>query len=180
MLPDGTGLPSGSGTPAQGQTIYQAKCSGCHGDHGQGNGTLGPQLVGGFGTLKSNNPILTVGSYWPYATTVWDFIHRAMPYSRPGTLTANETYAVTAYLLSLNKIIRPNAVMNRETLPEVRMPNRNGFIPDPRPDVSSPPKDEAIGELACRRGSLDAKWLPAAEARPALDIYQRSPCSAKE
>jgi cytochrome c len=135
VLPDGAGLPPGSGTPAQGKSIYLDKCSACHGDHGQGSGPLAPQLVGGVGTLKTGNPILTVGSYWPYATTVWDFIRRAMPYSRPGTLTADETYAVTAYLLSLNKIIPPSSVMNRKTLPEVRMPNRDGFVPDPRPDV---------------------------------------------
>lgn len=135
VLPDGKGLPPGSGTPAQGKKVYSDKCSACHGDQGQGNGPLAPQLVGGVGTLESSNPIRTVGSYWPYATTVWDFIHRAMPYSRPGTLTANETYAVTAYLLSLNKIIPPNAVMNQKTLPAIRMPNRDGFVPDPRPDV---------------------------------------------
>lgn len=135
VLPDGTGLPTGSGTPAQGKGIYLDKCSACHGDQGQGNGPLAPQLVGGVGTLESSNPIRTVGSYWPYATTVWDFIRRAMPYSQPGTLTANETYAVTAYLLSLNKIIPPNAVLNQKTLPAVRMPNRDGFVPDSRPDV---------------------------------------------
>lgn len=135
VLPDGTGLPPGSGTPAEGKSIYLDKCSACHGEQGQGNGSLAPQLVGGVGTLKSGNPIRTVGSYWPYATTVWDFIYRAMPYSRPGTLTAHETYAVTAYLLSLNRIISPNAVLNQKTLPAVRMPNRDGFVPDSRPDV---------------------------------------------
>ena len=141
VLADGTGLPAGSGTPAQGAKVYQDKCSGCHGDHGQGNEKPpGPQLVGGFGTLKSDNPILTIGSYWPYATTVWDYIYRAMPYARPGTLSANETYAVTAYLLSMNKIIGPSEVMNRETLPKVHMPNRNGFVSDSRPDVACPTK----------------------------------------
>lgn len=140
VLADGTGLPAGSGTAAQGEKVYQDKCSGCHGDRGQGNRPLGTQLVGGFGTLKSDNPVLTIGSYWPYATTVWDYIYRAMPYPQPGTLSAKETYAVTAYLLSLNKIISPNEVMNRETLPKVRMPNRNGFVPDPRPDVACPTK----------------------------------------
>jgi S-disulfanyl-L-cysteine oxidoreductase SoxD len=137
VLPDGTGLPPGSGTPAQGEKVYQDKCASCHGDNGQGNEPLGNRLVGGSGTLKSNNPILTVGSYWPYATTVWDYIHRAMPYPQPGTLSANETYAVTAFLLYKNSVIKQGEVMNKETLPKVRMPNRNGFVPDPRPDVSS-------------------------------------------
>jgi cytochrome c len=135
VLPDGSGLPPGSGTPAQGKRVYLDKCSACHGDQGQGNEPPAPQLVGGIGTLASSSPIRTVGSYWPYATTVWDFIRRAMPYSRPGTLTADETYAVTAYLLSLNKIIPRNAVMDQKTLPAIRMPNRDGFVPDPRPDV---------------------------------------------
>lgn len=159
VLADGTGLPAGSGTPAQGEKVYRDKCSGCHGDHGQGNKKpLGTQLVGGFGTLKSVNPILTIGSYWPYATTVWDYIYRAMPYPQPGTLSANETYALTAYLLSLNNIIRPDEVMNRETLPKIRMPNRNGFVPDPRPDVACPtnnkgPNDNTSGVRGISSGS---------------------------
>jgi hypothetical protein len=138
VLPDGAGLPAGSGTAGEGERIYKDKCSGCHGDRGQGIDQLGPRLVGGFGTLKSDNPILTVGSYWPYATTVWDYVHRAMPYGRPGSLTAHETYALTAFLLYLNGIVKRNAVMNRVTLPKVRMPNRRGFVPDARPDVSCP------------------------------------------
>lgn len=150
VLADGTNLPAGSGTAAQGEKIYQDKCSGCHGDHGQGNKKpLGTQLVGGFGTLKSNNPVLTVGSYWPYATTIWDYIYRAMPYPQPGTLSADETYALTAYLLSLNKIIQPNEVMSRGTLPKVRMPNRDGFVPDPRPDVVCPTNNKA-SNIGCR------------------------------
>lgn len=136
VLPDGRGLPPGSGTVPEGQKVYADKCSGCHGDNGQGNEPLGSRLVGGFGTLMSNTPVATVGSYWPYATTVWDYIHRAMPYPRPGTLSANETYAVTAYLLYLNKIVGRNEVMNRAALPKVPMPNRHGFVSDPRPDVA--------------------------------------------
>jgi cytochrome c len=136
VLPDGAGLPPGSGTAAQGERMYRDTCSGCHGDRGQGVDQLGPQVAGGFGTLKSENPILTVGSYWPYATTVWDYIHRAMPYGRPGSLSANQTYALTAFLLYMNGIVKRNAVMDRETLPKVRMPNRHGFVPDPRPQIA--------------------------------------------
>ncbi|HEV2289144.1 MAG TPA: cytochrome c [Candidatus Acidoferrales bacterium] len=138
VLPDGTGLPAGSGTAAEGQIVYADKCSGCHGDHGEGREPLGMRLVGGFGTLRDENPVLTVGSYWPYATTVWDYIYRAMPYAQPGTLTAKQAYSLTAYLLYMNKIIGRNDVMNRKTLAKVRMPNRDGFVPDPRPDVSCP------------------------------------------
>lgn len=140
-LRDGTGLPAGSGTPIEGEKVYRQKCASCHGDNGQGYAPLGARLVGGFGTLRSDNPILTVGSYWPYATTVWDYIHRAMPYPQPGTLSANETYAVTAFLLFKNGIIKKNDIMNKKSLPKVQMPNRSGFVPDARPDTrcSTPP-----------------------------------------
>jgi|SRR5487761_240516 len=143
VLPDGTGLPSGSGTVAEGHEVYADKCSGCHGDNGEGREPLGPRLVGGFGTLRSDNPVLTVGSYWPYATTVWDYIHRTMPYAKPGTLSANEVYALTAFLLYRNGVISRNEIMSRQTLPKVEMPNRNGFVPDrvqmlPVPTISRP------------------------------------------
>jgi mono/diheme cytochrome c family protein len=134
VAPDGTGLPIGRGTVAQGRVIYAVQCAGCHGDRGQGIGEY-PQLASGDGTLATPKPIQTVGSYWPYATTVWDYIHRAMPYTQPGTLTVDQTYAVTAYVLHLNGILRANAATDAKTLPRVRMPNRNGFVGDPRPDV---------------------------------------------
>jgi hypothetical protein len=138
VLPDGTGLPKGSGTAIQGERVYRDQCAGCHGDHGEGQPPLGPRLKGGIGSLRSADPIQTIGSYWPYATTVWDYTYRAMPYAQPGTLSVNDTYAVTAYLLYLNGIILRDEVMNRETLPKVKMPNRAGFVPDPRPDVTAP------------------------------------------
>jgi len=134
-LPSGAGLPDGKGSPAQGETVYRDRCASCHGPNGEGSLPQGPQLVGGIGTLATDNPIRTVGSFWPYATSVWDYIHRAMPLNQPGSLSADDTYAVTAFLLNRNKIIQPDEVMNNETLPMVRMPNRDGFIPDARPDV---------------------------------------------
>lgn len=135
VLPNGAGLPAGSGTPAQGEAIYRGKCAACHGPKGEGNAALGPALVGGIGSLATPKPLKTIGSYWPYATTVWDYIHRSMPYDQPGTLSADQTYAVTAFLLFRNGIIPRNRAMSRDTLPKVRMPNRDGFIPDNRPDV---------------------------------------------
>ncbi len=138
VAPDGTGLPKGSGTVTQGQRVYETLCANCHGDRGQGVAQY-PALVGGQGTLRSNNPVRTVGSYWPYATTVWDFIHRTMPYVQPGTLTPNQTYAVIAFILYLNGIVDEKAELNDVTLPHVKMPNRNGFVPDPRPDVHKKP-----------------------------------------
>ena len=106
VLPTGAGLPDGSGTPDQGEAIYKEKCAGCHGENGEGKPPTGVTLVGGIGTLATAKPVKTIGSYWPYATSVWDYIHRSMPYTEPGTLTADETYALTAFLLFKNGIIR--------------------------------------------------------------------------
>ena len=123
--PDGAGLPPGSGTAAAGKTVYEAKCLACHGADGAGQPN--DRLVGGQGTMREAAPIRTVGSYWPYATTVFDYVRRAMPYVTPHSLTADETYAVTAYLLALNNVIAQDAVMDASTLPKVVMPNRASF-----------------------------------------------------
>ena len=133
VAPDGTGLPEGSGTVAQGKDLYASKCAKCHGDHAQG-GDEAP-LVGGQGTLRSPKPLKTVGSYWPYATTLFDYINRAMPFKQPGTLTPTQVYALCAFILNLNGIVPGNAVMDAKSLPQVKMPNRDGFVSDPRPDV---------------------------------------------
>jgi S-disulfanyl-L-cysteine oxidoreductase SoxD len=124
--PDGTGLPPGSGTPEQGAVVYVQKCQTCHGEKGAGQPS--DRLVGGQGTLASTKPVLTIGSYWPYATTVFDYVRRAMPYTQPQSLTNDEVYAVTAYLLHLNDIIGAQDVMNAQTLPQVKMPNRDNFL----------------------------------------------------
>lgn len=123
--PDGAGLPAGSGTPAQGAAIYAVKCIGCHGADGAGNPN--DRLVGGQGTLASAAPVRTVGSYWPYATTLFDYVRRAMPYPLPHSLSDDEAYALTAYLLELNGIIDADAVIDAQTLPQVEMPNRGNF-----------------------------------------------------
>ena len=124
--PDGIGLPPGSGTPEQGAVVYAQKCQSCHGEKGAGKPN--DQLVGGQGTLASKSPVRTIGSYWPYATTVFDYVRRAMPYTESKSLTNEEVYAVTAYLLHLNGIIGAQDVMNAQTLPQVKMPNRDNFI----------------------------------------------------
>jgi cytochrome c len=125
VLLDGTGLPPGSGTPAEGARIYAAKCSACHGR----NGTGGPNspVVGGAPIKDMESP-KTIANFWPYATTVFDYIRRAMPWRQPRSLTNEEVYALTAYIFSLNKLIGENDTMNAQTLPKVQMPNRNGFI----------------------------------------------------
>jgi len=138
--PDGKGLPPGSGTATQGESIYAARCASCHGERGQSPkydpaATKRTILVGGRGTLNTDKPVLTVGSFWPYATTLWGYINRAQPVDEPGSLTPDQVYAVTAYLLHLNGIIGEHDVMDARTLPAVKMPNREGFVPDPRPDV---------------------------------------------
>jgi S-disulfanyl-L-cysteine oxidoreductase SoxD len=126
ILPDGTGLPAGSGTAAAGAEVYALKCVACHGVDGAG--TPNDQLVGGHGTIATATPVRTIGSYWPYATTVFDYIRRAMPLVAPQSLTNDETYALTAYLLHLNGIIEEDDVMNARTLPRVEMPNRDNFV----------------------------------------------------
>ena len=126
VLPDGRGLPPGSGTAERGRDLYARRCAACHG----ASGKEGPAdiLVGGNGSLATARPLKTVGSFWPYATTLWDYINRSMPYDRPGTLTADEVYAVTAFVLHLNGIVGAGETLTQETLPRVRMPNRDGFI----------------------------------------------------
>jgi len=129
VLPDGTGLPDGSGTVAQGKQVYQDNCEACHGPRGA-NG-IKDRLAGGQGTLASAMPVKTVGSFWPYATTLFDYIHRAMPYPAPGTLSADDTYAVAAYILNLNGILPADGKLDKASLPQIRMPNRDGFVPEP-------------------------------------------------
>ena len=126
--PSGAGLPGGSGTARQGTSIYAAKCMACHGE--KGTGKPADQLVGGIGSLTSAKPVRTVGSYWPYATTLFDYVRRAMPITNPLSLSNDEVYAVCAYILNLNGIIGEDAIMTASTLPQVKMPNRDGFISD--------------------------------------------------
>jgi mono/diheme cytochrome c family protein len=126
VLADGDGLPTGSGTVGEGETLYREQCVACHGEQGQG----GPndRLVGGVGSIGTDTPVKTVGSYWPYATTLFDYVRRAMPYQTPGSLSADEVYALTAYLLHLNGIVGADARLDAASLPVIEMPNRDGFV----------------------------------------------------
>jgi cytochrome c len=135
VTPDGKGLLPGTGTATAGKEVYTRRCETCHGP----TGTEGPQdvLAGGQGSLATSRPQKTVGSYWPYATTLWDYINRAMPFDRPSTMTADEVYATTAYVLFLNGIVGERDVLDEKTLPRIKMPNRNGFVADPRPDIGT-------------------------------------------
>ncbi|MBA2352176.1 MAG: c-type cytochrome [Burkholderiales bacterium] len=126
VFSDGAGLPPGSGTAVEGSIIYDRQCASCHGEGGRGGAA--EELAGGSHALTSETPDKSIGIYWPYATTIFDFTRRAMPMNAPGSLSADQVYAVTAYLLYANKIIGEKDAMDGQTLPKVKMPNREGFI----------------------------------------------------
>jgi len=129
---DGQNLPDGSGTAIQGKPLYDAHCASCHGLDGEG--TLADKLVGGLGTIGSDKPVKTVGSYWPYATTMFDYTRRTMPYTAPMSLSNDDYYAITAYILNRNDIIADDVVIDKMSLADVRMPNRDGFV-NAYPDI---------------------------------------------
>jgi len=135
VMPDGRGLPAGRGTVAEGATIYAAKCRSCHGAAGEGGSAerlAGRESGPNFNFAMDPKLVKTVGNYWPYATTLYDYTFRAMPFMEPGTLTPDETYALVAYILALNKIVPDDAVMDQASLPKVVMPARNRFVIDNR------------------------------------------------
>ena len=134
--PDGKGLPAGRGTVAEGKAVYDAKCTACHGADAKGGSVYGT-MVGGIGSFKTNTRVLTPGSMYPYAPILFDYIRRAMPMDKPQSLSANEVYAVSAYILNLNGLIPDSAVMDQNSLAMVQMPNRDGFIVDDRPDTQA-------------------------------------------
>jgi mono/diheme cytochrome c family protein len=136
---DGEGLPPGKGTVQRGSEVYAEQCALCHGTFGEGEGRF-PKLVGGAGTLRDDRPEPTVGSYWPFAPTLWDYINRAMPMPAPHSLSADDVYALTAYILNLNDAVPNEFVADRDSLPKVKMRNRDSFIwTDPRPDTKAKP-----------------------------------------
>ena len=135
VRPDGLGAPIGSGTALIGEEIYTEQCAACHGDFGEGADRW-PALVGGEDSLASHDPEKTTGSYWPYASTMYDYIYRAMPYGVAQSLSHDETYEIVAYLLYMSDIIDEDFVLSEKNIGEIEMPNRNGFLlPDPRPDI---------------------------------------------
>lgn len=136
IRPDGKGLPPGSGSVEDGEMLYEEKCASCHGSFGEGVGRY-PVLAGGEGTLTDERPDRTIGSYWPYASTVWDYIHRAMPFPQPQSLTDDEVYAITAYVLNLNDLVDDDFVLTQENLASIEMPNKDGFFFDDRPDTNN-------------------------------------------
>jgi len=161
VRPDGLGLPEGSGTVEDGEWLYEEKCASCHGTFGEGmNGY--PSLAGGEGTLTGGRPHKTVGSFWNYTSTLWDYVHRAMPYTAPRSLSADETYALSAYVLFLNDLVEYEFELNQDNLADVRLPNEPNFIPDQRPDVAnercmSDCRDPAAIEIVSEAPPLEAE-----------------------
>ena len=201
VRPDGTGLPPGRGSVAEGQAIYDAKCASCHGTFGESNSFL--QIAGGVGTLASDQPIRTTGSKLNHATTLWDYINRAMPFNTPKTLTPDEVYALTAYVLNLSDILPADAVLDAQSLPAVQMPNRNGLTTahgfmrrDGMPDthnvacmkdcvaqvrLSSQMPEYARdqhGNLAEQTRLIGASATPASAPKGGLDLAKASACTA--
>jgi cytochrome c len=129
IAPDGAGLPPGHGSPADGKAVFAAACAACHALSPAAHPLAGPLLAGGRGTLVAPHPVRTVGSYWPYATTLFDYIRRAMPLPAPHSLTDDQVYAVTAYVLAVNEVIGDDTVLDADNLATIRMPNRDGFRP---------------------------------------------------
>ena len=145
VRPDGVGAPIGSGTAFDGEEVFAEQCASCHGDFGEGVDRW-PELVGGDGTLNTHDPLKTTGSYWPYASTIFDYIYRAMPFGEAQSLSPDETYQIVAYLLYMNDIIDDEFELNQENIGKIEMPNQNGFmLPDPRPDA------QPISGVACMK-----------------------------
>jgi S-disulfanyl-L-cysteine oxidoreductase SoxD len=162
---DGTGLPDGKGAVDHGAEVFIQQCAACHGTFGEGEGRY-PKLIGGEGTLTGERPEPSVGSYWPFAPTLWDYINRAMPFSAPHTLSADDVYAATAYILNFNNIVPSDFVADRDSLPKVKMPNRDNFTwEDPRPDTVSP---------ACMKNCLDPKAVKVISSAEGKDLTPRT------
>lgn len=135
VRPDGLGLPEGQGSVSEGEEVFLERCAHCHGDFGEGRDRW-PVLAGGQGTLKADRPVKTIGSYWPYLSTVWDYVHRAMPFGDAQSLTGDEVYAITAYLLYMNDVVDDDEfVLSKQNFSEIHMPNEANFFDDPRPDI---------------------------------------------
>jgi len=171
---DGSGLPDGKGTVAQGEEFYAQQCAACHGTFGEGEGRY-PKLTGGEGTLTGDRPEPTVGSYWPFAPTLWDYINRAMPFQAPRSLSVTDVYALTAYVLNLNNIVPNDFVADRDSLPKVKMPNRDRFIwQAPHPDTVAAtcmkdckhPEDVKVISSAERKDLTPRTTGPLDEMRP--------------
>ncbi len=162
---DGASPPDGKGTVDHGAEVFIQQCAPCHGTFGEGEGRY-PKLIGGEGTFTSERPEPTVGSYWPFAPTLWDYINRAMPFPAPHTLSADDVYALTAYILNFNNLVPNDFVADRNSLPKVKMPNRDNFTwQDPRPDTAA---------VACMKNCVDPKSVKIISTAEGKDLTPRT------
>jgi cytochrome c len=165
VLPDGTGLPEGSGDVATGDEVFAEKCASCHGDFAEGIDNW-PVLAGGQGTLTNRRPVKTIGSYWPHLSTVWDYIHRSMPFGAAQTVSADEAYAITAFLLYSNGIVEDDFVLSKENFTDIHLPNEGGFRPDDRAEVeypqfsAEPCMTACAAEVKVTKRAIDLKVTP--------------------
>lgn len=188
IRPDGLGLPAGGARAADGETLYEDQCASCHGSFGEGVDRY-PVLAGGEGTLTENRPEKTVGSFWPYASTLWDYIHRAMPFAAPQSLSDEDVYAITAYVLYLNDLVDYEFKLTQDNLASIEMPNKDGFFVDDRPDTANvlcmtkckdPARIEITSEpelATAAAGNADAVTAATVEAdatSPGAVIYQQA------
>ena len=181
VRPDGKGLPPGSGSVEDGEYLYQEQCAECHGSFGEGEGRF-PVLAGGEGSLQDARPQKTVGSYWKYTSTLWDYIHRAMPFARPASLSDDEVYAVTAYVLYLNELVEDDFVLSQQNLTDIHLPNEANFIADQRPDVRNKrcmkkcrdPQAIVIKSQAPQYVPQPIALVARPQASAGLEVYQRS------
>ncbi len=153
VRPDGKGLPDGKGTVAEGEVIYTEKCASCHGVFGEGIDRW-PVLAGGHDSLKSERPVKTIGSYWPFLSTVFDYVNRAMPFGQAGSLEADEVYAITAYLLNLNDLVDSEFELSKQNFVKIRLPNETNFIADTRPDTPIIAEGEEPCMTGCKPGPV--------------------------
>lgn len=183
IRPDGLGLPPGSATPEDGEMLYEDQCAICHGSFGEGVGRY-PVLAGGEDTLTEPRPEKTIGSFWPYASTLWDYIHRAMPFAEPESLSDEEVYAITAYVLYLNDLVDYEFELNQDSLASIEMPNKDGFFFDDRPDTDNEPcmsncKDPATITITSEPTLTDEQAaevtpVPVVEKSPGESVYQQA------
>lgn len=177
VRPDGLGLPEGSGSVEDGEELYEDKCAMCHGSFGEGEDQW-PKLAGGQGSLVEARPEKTVGSFWPYASTLWDYINRAMPFPAPQSLKPDEVYAITAYVLSLNEIVDDEFVLTKENFATVQMPNKDGFYVDDRPDTNNQRCMQNCKDPASIKVILGPKYslgeAPAEDNQASADATQSS------
>ena len=181
IRPDGKGLPPGSGSVEDGEHLYEEQCAECHGSFGEGVGRF-PVLAGGEDSLQDARPQKTVGSYWKYTSTLWDYIHRAMPFTRPASLSDDEVYALTAYVLYLNELVEDDFVLSQQNLAELRLPNEENFVADQRPDVHNTrcmkncrdPGSIMIKSQAPQYVPEPTVVAARAQASAGLEVYQRS------